>query len=205
MISVKPNFLSTEEISTVLNYIENEAPLGWHTIPDDENKRPDDSFWDNRILDVNRLDIDNPKEKTVIELLVNLRKRIIKHIIETQGFTEPIYGDSLFIVRWFEGDYQIVHADGEYDPDSEYVTPGEEYPFPHRIYSSLCFLNNDFDGGEIYFPKKDIEIKPEPGTMVAYPGTHDYSHSFGTVNNGIKYTIVSYYTKDKDKTDRWPE
>lgn len=205
MISVNPNFLSTEEISTVLSYIENEAPLGWHRIPDDENKRPDDNFWDNRFLDVNRLDIDNPKEQLIIKLLVDLRKRIIQHIIKTQGLTVPIYADTLSIIRWFEGDYQIVHADGEYDPDSEYVTPGEEYPFPHRKYSSLCFLNDDFDGGEIYFPKKDLEVKPTAGTMVAYPGTHDYSHGFRTVNNGVKYTVVSYYTKDRDKADRWPE
>ena len=41
--------------------------------------------------------------------------------------------------------------------------------------------------------------------MVAYPGTHDYSHGFRTVNNGVKYTVVSYYTKDRDKADRWPE
>jgi hypothetical protein len=36
--------------------------------------------------------------------------------------------------------------------------------------SNLLYLNDDYSGGELYFPQHKIKIKPEPGMLVSFPG-----------------------------------
>jgi hypothetical protein len=44
-----------------------------------------------------------------------------------------------------------------------------EYLWSHHI-SNLLYLNDNYSGGEIYFPEHDLLIKPEPGMLVSFPG-----------------------------------
>jgi alpha-ketoglutarate-dependent taurine dioxygenase/predicted 2-oxoglutarate/Fe(II)-dependent dioxygenase YbiX len=188
MISINKNFLTPEEIKTILNYIEYMISEDWQT--------SESLFWNKRILDLNNINNPNPKDQLIKEMLVDIRQRIIENIKEVQGVAFPIYADTLQIVKWPKGYEQEPHADGEH------IYPEDgEHPFPHRLYASVCYLNNDFDGGEIYFPQHDIELKPVPGTMVNFPGTREYLHGVRSVDNGIRYTIVSFYTKDISKAD----
>ena len=191
MISINPNFISPEEIETILNYARYEAPEEWSpNIP---------LFWRNRSLAIMDIEDPSPKDKLVLELLINTRNRVKQHITEIFGLTVPIYGDSVQLIRWPEGYEQGPHADAEYN------TPEEgEYTFPHRYCGSLIYLNDDFDGGEIYFPQHDLELKPVPGMMVTFPGTREYLHGVRPVNNGIRYVISSFYTLDISKADVLP-
>jgi hypothetical protein len=36
--------------------------------------------------------------------------------------------------------------------------------------SNLLYLNDNYSGGELYFPQHKIKIKPEPGMLVSFPG-----------------------------------
>jgi hypothetical protein len=36
--------------------------------------------------------------------------------------------------------------------------------------SNLLYLNDNYSGGELYFPHHKIKIKPEPGMLVSFPG-----------------------------------
>lgn len=55
--------------------------------------------------------------------------------------------------------------------------------------SSVIYLNDDYDGGDLYFPDHGIEIKPEAGDFITWPGNGWYQHGVKEVRNGVRYTL----------------
>lgn len=56
--------------------------------------------------------------------------------------------------------------------------------------SAVAYLNDNYDGGEIVFPRFNLSIKPEPGDLIVFPSTYIYEHSSEPIVNGNKYSIV---------------
>jgi predicted 2-oxoglutarate/Fe(II)-dependent dioxygenase YbiX len=61
-----------------------------------------------------------------------------------------------------------------------------------RIISAICYLNSNFDGGEIEFPFFKIKIKPQPGMLILFPSNFAYGHIAHPVTKGSKYAIVTW-------------
>jgi hypothetical protein len=61
-----------------------------------------------------------------------------------------------------------------------------------RDISVVYFLNDDFEGGELVFPELDLTVKPEAGTMICFPATHQYLHGVNPVISGHRYTMVTW-------------
>ena len=94
------------------------------------------------------------------------------------------------IIRWFPGLEQQPHADKQ-------LNDGSPNPFPTYDLNSLIYYNDDFTGGELYYPQHDLEIKPEPGLGVAHPGDINYLHGVKKVLDGERFTTPSFYTITK--------
>jgi hypothetical protein len=56
--------------------------------------------------------------------------------------------------------------------------------------SVVAYLNDDYEGGEIYFPRFNLTIKPEPGDVLIFPSTYIYEHASQPMKSGTKYSIV---------------
>jgi hypothetical protein len=56
--------------------------------------------------------------------------------------------------------------------------------------SIVAYLNDDYEGGEIWFPRFDVTIKPEPGDIVVFPSTYIYEHASKDMISGTKYSVV---------------
>lgn len=56
--------------------------------------------------------------------------------------------------------------------------------------SIVAYLNDNYEGGELYFPRFDLTIKPEPGDVVIFPSTYIYEHASQPMVSGTKYSIV---------------
>lgn len=56
--------------------------------------------------------------------------------------------------------------------------------------SAVAYLNDDYEGGELIFPRFNLTMKPEPGDLVVFPSTFIYEHSSEPIVNGTKYSIV---------------
>lgn len=102
---------------------------------------------------------------------------------------DEIYPDYLGLVRWRNGDMQHPHADGEID--------GGVHPYNWRHFGCIYYLNDNYEGGEIYFPNQNIELKPKPNTLIFFPGTLEFLHGVKPVTNGVRYTLSSFWTYDK--------
>lgn len=57
--------------------------------------------------------------------------------------------------------------------------------------SLVAYPNDDYEGGELYFPKINLNIKPEAGDLYIFPSTYLFSHKAMPVISGTKYSIVT--------------
>jgi predicted 2-oxoglutarate/Fe(II)-dependent dioxygenase YbiX len=96
------------------------------------------------------------------------------------------------IRKWNPGEYQDVHADGE----TAAGWPGYNYIVD---YGSILYLNDDYEGGELFFPKYNIHLKPKPGTLVFFPSTNMYAHGVTEVTDGIRFTSPHFWIPVKHR------
>jgi hypothetical protein len=62
----------------------------------------------------------------------------------------------------------------------------------HRRISMSYYLNNDFNGGEIEFPRFNVKYKPEGNDFLIFPSTYVYNHIVHPVSDGIRYAVVNW-------------
>lgn len=91
---------------------------------------------------------------------------------------EPVWHDSYSILKYGIGQKFVNHIDDH--PD-----------FPRRI-STLYYINSDYSGGEINFPRFNLSFKPKANQMIIFPSTYVYNHSVSPVTEGTRYAVVSW-------------
>lgn len=91
---------------------------------------------------------------------------------------ENLYHEYYDMLKYSGGQYYKQHSDGD-------TVTG-------RSISAICYLNNDYEGGEIEFVNFRIKIKPEPGMLLLFPSNYAYSHIAHPVVEGTKYAIVTW-------------
>ena len=84
------------------------------------------------------------------------------------------------IVKWPLGSSQPHHV----DVSRESTT-----------FTSITYLNDDYEGGETYFTKEDILIKPQVGRTILFDGKK-YEHGVNKITNGTRYTLALWYSSN---------
>lgn len=56
--------------------------------------------------------------------------------------------------------------------------------------SIVVYLNDDYEGGEIWFPRFGLTHKPKAGDVVVFPSTYIYEHASQDMISGTKYSVV---------------
>jgi hypothetical protein len=181
-IVIRENFLTPQEIADVMHCAK--------TLTTWDTRAP--GYWNSRIAHADQL-----KDLGAKDRLVGIRKRVRWEITRAYHLIQPIFADTLQIVRWPEGYEQQPHADSE-NPG------GVAHPFSWRNYASLIYLNNDFEGGQIYFPNQRLAPKITPGMLVFFPGTLEYLHGVSRIDRGDRYTVASFWTFDPSRQDGLP-
>ena len=172
-ISINENFLSDADFEKYLNFSK-ETNLWGNRIPN--------NVWSGRVVFANSVD----ELSELNNLFLNKVREIIKSKFELEV---EIYPDYLGVVKWENGDMQHPHADGEIE--------GGKHPFSWRNFGCVLYLNDNYNGGEIYFPNQNIEIKPKPNTLVFFPGNLEFLHGVKPITNDVRYTLTSFWTYDK--------
>lgn len=62
-------------------------------------------------------------------------------------------------------------------------------PVTHGI---VIYFNDNFEGGELYYPGLGVSLKPEPGTLVVHPSTAKYEHGVAQVTKGVRYGTTMF-------------
>ncbi len=82
----------------------------------------------------------------------------------------------------------------KYGIGQKFVNHVDDFPDPqlHRRISTLYYLNDNYSGGEINFPRFNISFKPKENQMILFPSTYVYNHSVSPVTEGERYAVVSW-------------
>lgn len=92
----------------------------------------------------------------------------------------------LDITRWPPGYELHPHADAE-EPC------GKQHIYWWRKFGAIIYLNDNFIGGELYYPSLNITVKPQPGMLAVHPGTLKYLHGVKPVVGNTRYTLTSFF------------
>jgi hypothetical protein len=96
--------------------------------------------------------------------------------------------------RFWQCGYDLL----KYSGGQEYKTHYDSGPAMRRMITALCYLNDDYEGGEIEFPNFNVKIKPQPGMLILFPSTFPYAHKAYPVTDGTKYTMVTWICDTPD-------
>lgn len=91
--------------------------------------------------------------------------------------------NEIIALKYEQGDYYKVHTDNF-------------TKFP-RTLSIILFLNDDYEGGAVSFKcartlTEILKVKPKAGRVVIFPSNFMFPHAVENVNNGTRYSIVSW-------------
>lgn len=181
------NFMTEEEHKTLLDFITTNT--AWDHTETHYNEDGvviyESEYWKDRVATGRTLQEANPEIPKMIENLVNRLKPVIESFFKVEA--QPT---SPAMVRWLPGQYQLPHADKELHEGEHRGKPND---FPHYDLASLFYLNDDYVGGELYFPIQGITLKPKPRAAYFFPGDMNYIHGVTTIESGIRYTCPFFW------------
>lgn len=94
-----------------------------------------------------------------------------------------------FFTKWHDS-YQIL----KYGVGQKFNNHVDDHEVYHRRISSIYYLNDSYEGGEINFPRFNITYKPKANDMLLFPSNYVYNHSVSEVTSGTRYAVVSWMT-----------
>jgi hypothetical protein len=151
----------------------------------------DHRVWEDRVATRDTLLKADPTGE-VVAILGRVIERMTPHIREK--FQVEVTPTDAAIVRWPKGAMQFPHADKELHEGPDAGTPNE---FPWYDLGTVFYLNDDYEGGELFFPLQDIKFKPKPRAAYFFPGDKNYIHGVTKVTSGTRYTAPFFWTITK--------
>lgn len=101
------------------------------------------------------------------------------------GNTLQIHSDSGYeLLRYEPGQQYTEHVDS---------MPGSASVYGQRLLSAVLYLNDDFEGGELHFPRQGLTYNPKAGSLVLFPANFCYPHASLPVGRGRKYALVTWF------------
>lgn len=172
MIYTIPNFVTDSEIDILLRYLDDPTTEWFET----------NDHWDKRFI--HYVDIKNELVKSVVHTIVHRMMEEVQKTRETNLKPETVQ-----LVRWIKGDSLYPpHADGENED-------GTPHPYPNRAYTGMVYLNDDFSGGQIYFPKHEYAPEITEKLFVHFTGGIDDLHGVSEITEGVRYTIAVFFER----------
>lgn len=165
------DFLETQDMQSVMNFL-----IGDKLSSDRSIEEGKTSFLLSQIKDIRVKQVLDNANKFVMQYCIdNYAPSIGVKFIMNKWIREPEF------IKWKPGGGLAPHIDG-----NERIAP------PDLTIGCLIYLNDDYEGGEIYFPEYDYLVKPKKGDLIIFP-CH-FMHEVKVVQNNCRYTLPLFYT-----------
>ncbi|MEY4331458.1 MAG: hypothetical protein RLZZ196_196 [Bacteroidota bacterium] len=134
-------------------------------------------------------------EGPLLEKIQQYDKKIYKIISEKYGVYGVTFDHSpvlsFCLRKWGKDQIDLMpHTDGETQDGKPAISSG----FYRNNVTAICYLTDEYLGGEIFFPEFDLDIKPEAGEVVMFLG--NYWHGVRPILDGARNTMMSFYRFD---------
>jgi len=149
-----------------------------------------DPFWDDRYLWITSLP---DTEAAARSLMQATRFRALAALREFYGEPE-LYSDTIQLVKWKTGMSMPPHADNAH-PD------GSPHDTPWRDYASVVYLNDDYEGGDLYLPRIPFRLATRKGLLLGFRGDYRHEHGVDEIKRGVRYTMPGWYSRDRAHED----
>lgn len=107
--------------------------------------------------------------------------RLINKIKESYGVDVKLSHKQVGrIMRWHNNERMPLHVD--------------DYHINQYHMATIMYLNSDFEGGEIVFPKYNFSHKPKMGDMLMFPSNKYYRHEVLPVTSGKRLTLSIWFS-----------
>jgi hypothetical protein len=187
--SVIPNY---QELIDIAEKTETEALTGWNAWCAYGSTA---EYGEIKYLSRKKLnDVKNKEEKNnsafVIDSLINVMAECAKKYAEIYNidknhldFAVDVLNNEntkIGIYKYFENADMGPHVD--FNDENDYLA-----------YTIVVYLNDNYEGGELYFNEFDIKVKPKAGSVMMYPSFKPYVHESLTVTKGRKMLITHHW------------
>lgn len=161
------------------------------------------NFFREKILSESKKDISNPRKNFLIhpsipDNTINSKEwdpnqelnKIIKFAEKFIKNNFKLEENILELKRFFfhtmlEGARIEPHAD---DGD---IYEGKKENEKH--YSAVLVLNNDYEGGKMFFPYLKKEHKLKAGSLIIFPGDKKRTHGVETIEKGLRISMPIFF------------
>lgn len=177
------NALKTEEITSLLEFIKNSSEDDWNA----GNLRRQESI-------ARSLYGPNVSDE-VVQLFQDEQSYVYwsDKVVNTNGEQFDAYTTEIAkrITPFFEGiyrvsDFAIINRQYPGVGLGEHKDQGDDLTLVRAV---LLYLNDDYEGGELYFPQLDFSIKPPAGSLLTFPAIERWTHGVTPVR-GDRYRYV---------------
>ena len=163
------NVLNKDQIESILKKIKDNGCLEPHDFENFEGIK----------IDYNLIDVDRAVENVINEAE--------KYFLE--NFSIP--NRQMILTRSYG---TIMHPGAMLVPHKDLYNSGRLHDFSYGD-ALVCnvYLSDNFEGGELVFPELGIEIKPEAGDVVLFPG-YLIEHGVNEVKSGSRITLINHFS-----------
>jgi hypothetical protein len=145
-IKLYKNFVDLEDLKIIQKFlptISEWMDAGENQYAEDGTCTYDASYWSDRQCSWDILERINIDIYNIIEKYIQKMKKCLEDSFKVELSTRPPV-----IIKWRPGMEQRPHADKQ-------MNDGRPNPFPTYDINSLIYYNDDFEGGELYYPDYD--------------------------------------------------
>ena len=170
MICEIENVITEEEQAYLLEFTRNNNTFDVTKSTYNENGTIiyDSNVWVDRVCTVGTLLEVKPDVVPMLRGIVEKMRPVVENF-----FQAKVWPTDAALVRWRPGDLQMPHADKELHEGPDAGTDNE---FPWYDLGTVFYLNDDYEGGELYFPRQGIEFKPKARAAYIFPGDQNFIH-----------------------------
>jgi len=157
------------------------------SIRKDDIVQVDTDYRDTMVIDV-------PYKEYLVDDFISLghafNSNLSNLFLSVFGPLELDYKASYQVETSIHEDYSIL----KYGVGQKYINHIDDHKDHNRRMSWVYYVNDDYTGGEISFPRFSLTYKPLANELLIFPSTYVYNHSVLPVIEGTRYSVVSWLT-----------
>jgi len=189
-----PNFISPDVVPKMINFFEN-CNVEWGDI----------AFYGSSGKGI-LTDADTMRSFGLSDNFFGDLKDKYQEAVE-KVFNKKVKANTSHAQKWDVGGFAAPHSDNS-DHD------GNPNAFEINKYVGILYLNDNYDGVELYFCDKDngmkpyLSFKPNAYSYYVFPGGVENIHGVSEITKGTRYTMVSFWDYadieySQETLDRW--
>lgn len=189
-IMIVPQFLNAEICDEYVEYCTRAPEIDLSVFDPEATNRSGALSWevDKQTRDTQTVPID-PIKDAVLDLM--------RYAV--RDYLNPFYNVTIKdselpqLLIYHPGGHYKPHIDGEalFDDGSGQLKWVKNVD---RDISMVIYLNDDYEGGQIVFPKQAVSVTPRKGMLIAFPSTHHFLHGVNPVLRGNRFAIVNWFS-----------